>query len=153
MEAALSESLVKRLVEFNFDVDDYPRFEFVEFAVGIFISFSQSVANLVNTGLKIPEDWVYEKLHIPRPKEGEKVLEMAQPQTGWGGQPGQGLDNKTKMQAFIEDFRTTFQEDSEASAIFKNLDRLSERYRDLLAGEFDKLAEKVKKKSLTPKLN
>ncbi|MCU0645782.1 MAG: DUF935 domain-containing protein, partial [bacterium] len=61
VEAALSESLIRRLVDFNFDVEYYPRFEFVEFAVGIFISFSQSIANLVNTGLKIPEDWVYDK--------------------------------------------------------------------------------------------
>jgi phage gp29-like protein len=154
LEAALSEALIRRVVDFNFDVEYYPRFEFVEFAVGIFISFSQSIANLVSTGLKIPEDWVYEKLHIPKPKAGDKVLEMAQSQSPGGSpQSGQGLDNKAKMSEAIEGIRQAFKEDSTAGEIFSSLDRLSERYRDLMAGEFDKLAELVKKKSLTAKPN
>ena len=159
LEAGISEQLIRRWMRsYNVELENYPRFKFVEFSPGLFITLSQSVANLVNTGLKIPEDWVYEQSHIPKPREGDKVLEMAQPagggwQTGGGAQQDQGLDNKAKMQAFVESLREAFKEDSEASAIFGSLDRLSERYRDLMAGEFDALAEMIKKKRLTQNQN
>jgi len=144
LEAAINEQLIKRLIDYNWDTTEYPRFEFIEFSPGIFITFSQSIQNLVNTGLKIGEDWVYDKLRIPKPREGEKTLEVAKPQV----QPNQGIDNKIKMSDVIEEMRATFAEDTQANEIFKNVDRISERYRDLMAGEFDKLADMIKKKSL-----
>jgi phage gp29-like protein len=147
LEAAISEQLIRPLVNYNFNTDYYPRFAFSEFLIGMFISFSQAVANLVNVGLKISENWVYETAKIPKPREGEKILEMAQPR-GWSIQD-RGLDNKAKMSEFIESFK----EDAATTEIFKNLDRLSGRYRDLMASEFDKLAEAIKKKNMIPQGN
>lgn len=161
LEAAISEQLIKRLVSFNWDVDVYPRFEFIEFAVGIFISFSQSIHNLVQSGLDIPKSWVYEKLKIPVPKEGDEVLDIRQP----AALPSSaGPDNKIKMSdehspdspaanrspfegGLEKTLKDMFKEAPEIKEIFKNIDKLSERYQNIMASEYEKLGELLKKKS------
>ncbi len=37
-------------------------------------AFSKSIPALVDVGMEIPLDWAHEKLKIPRPAEGEKIL-------------------------------------------------------------------------------
>lgn len=156
MEAALTEQLIKRLVRYNWDVQSYPRFEFIEFSVGIFITFSQSIYNLVQSGLKISTDWVYNILKIPKPKEGEAVLEAPKPVTA-SPKPGQDgnsepseaspkPDNKIKMAEIFADLT------DDEKAIITSLDRLSERYQGLMAEKYEALAESIKKKASRQKV-
>jgi phage gp29-like protein len=155
LEAALNEQLIRQLCDFNWELEVYPRFEFIDFAPGIFITFSQSIQNLVNTGLGISANWVYERLRIPKPREGEQVLEVKQvnPFGGMGGQGGQGggqggVDNKVEM-SDVSKIRKFLETDHAAKDSFKNIDELSARYESLMAAEFSKLGELIKKKSLT----
>lgn len=159
MEAAITEQLIRRLVRYNWDVQNYPRFEFIEFAVGIFITFSQSIYNLTNAGLKISSDWVYEKLRIPKPKPNEDVLEAPKP-VAVSPKPGQDgaqespedsqkkPDNKIKMAEMFADLDLT----DEEKAIITSLDRLSERYQRLMAEKYEALAESIKKKASRQKV-
>ncbi|MCK5740126.1 DUF935 family protein, partial [bacterium] len=81
LTTAVNEQLIQRLIRLNWGVvRRYPEFEFVDFSVGTFISFSQSIGNLVNAGVPIPRGWVMRMLKIPEPRDGEAVLAAAQKQ-------------------------------------------------------------------------
>lgn len=162
LEAAISEQLIRPLVLFNWDVEDFPRFEFIEFAVGIFISFSQAVMNLVNSGMKIPVAWAHERLRIPMPAPGEEVLQpvrSAMPGTGADdGQDGNAPDdikkpdNKIKM-ADTVGWGRLFEEVKkeilgDGKEIFDDIDRLTLRYQNLMAEKYEELAQRLKKKSM-----
>ena len=154
LEAALNESLIRRLIDYNYDTDFYPRFEFVEFSPGMFITFSQSLYNLAQSGLEIPKKWAYEKLKIPVPRKGEEVLEIKQ-QTPIV--PQQGPDNKIDMretsppaplQRGESEWQELFKEYPELEQAFKSIDRLNERYQAIYADEVDKAIASIKKKSI-----
>lgn len=139
LEAAISEQLIKRLIDFNWDTDQYPRFEFVEFSVGIFISFSQAIQNLVNAGMKIPVKWAHKMSRIPEPRDGEDILKPVKTEQI----PAKPPDNKTKM----DEFREFFKENAEAEEVFRDIDKLSERYQALMAEQYEKFIAALKKKS------
>lgn len=161
LESAVNEQLFRRWLPLNWDIDEFPRFEFIEFSVGIFISFSQSIYNLMQAGLKIPADWVYEKLRIPKPRPGEEILEapIRPGENSLMNKPGQDgdeelpessrPDNKIKMAELFQNETLT----PEQQAIITSLDRLNERYQGILAEKYEALAETLKKKVSPVKVN
>lgn len=101
---AINEQLIKRLVDINYSSANYPIFEFLGIDVGALISISQSVGNLVNSGLEIPAAWIYQATGIPKPKPDEEILQPVQQIA-----PAAGLDNRALMQ-FAENEDPQFEE-------------------------------------------
>lgn len=56
-----------------------PKFEFDITEAEDIHSFSTALPPLVDVGLKIPTQWVQDKLQIPMPEKGEEVLARSQP--------------------------------------------------------------------------
>jgi phage gp29-like protein len=94
---AINEQLIKPLVDINFITKRYPTFEFLGIDLGALISMSQSIQNLVNSGLKIPVKWAYQSSGIPVPKEDEEILKPVPVNNSYPATPGAKPDNRTKM--------------------------------------------------------
>ena len=132
---AINEQLIRRLVNLNYITESYPVFEFLGVDMGALITLSQSVGNLINTGMEIPSDWLYQATGIPRPKPGENVLKpTAAPLLT------AGVDNRANMQQFA---------DAEADPDFEGL---LKKYRsgggEIWDGYENWLKDQVKKKDL-----
>jgi len=89
----LNEQLIRRLVDYNWDVDQYPEFAFVPEPNMVVVI--QNLDILVNS-MQIPASWLHKKLNIPMAQNGEAVL---LPSPSLGAKP-QGLDNNAR--AFSE---------------------------------------------------
>jgi phage gp29-like protein len=99
---AVNEQIIKRLVDYNFLTEVYPKFKFLGIDIGALISLSQTMANLVNAGMKIPVQWAHESTGIPMATDDQEILKPMEVQSGKLA-PGKP-DNRSNMQEFQEDF-------------------------------------------------
>jgi len=76
----LNRDLVRPLALLNTDAERPPRLVFDAETPEDLKLFSEAIPKLVGAGMRIPERWAREKLHIPEPDNNEPVLE----QTGLG---------------------------------------------------------------------
>jgi len=155
---AINEQLIKRLVDYNYITDVYPRFAIEGFDISAFISFAQSISILTQNGMKIPINWLYEKTGVPLPRKGEPVLGVPDsgPQ-GRGGTPNiseptkvRGTDNRSvdKMLEEVEQFADLPDEILEE---IKHLKNLQQRYQGIAGETFEGILKSIenylKKKS------
>ena len=75
---AINEQLIRQLVDYNYDTDLYPEFEWIGVGVDSFISFAQGLGILADKGLRVPVSWVRRMTGIPEAQKGEEVLQSAQ---------------------------------------------------------------------------
>ncbi|EEH1521404.1 DUF935 domain-containing protein [Salmonella enterica subsp. enterica] len=62
-----------------------PTFEFDTTSPEDLTQFSLAMPRLVRVGVQIPESWIHQKLGIPEPVDGERVLEVITPEGSQGG--------------------------------------------------------------------
>lgn len=99
--ATISEQLILPLsLNFPaFSVDRYPRLvASIEDEVSL-NEFSEAVNKLVGAGVKLPFDWIYSKLKIPKPAEDEEILEQMPKLATFSGQKLASLNTKTSKLA------------------------------------------------------
>jgi len=95
---AVNKQIIKRLVDYNFLTDTYPVFKFLGIDIGALISLSQTIANLVKAGMKIPVQWAHESTGIPMATGDVEILKPVQE----SGEPS-GLDKRAGMEEFQDD--------------------------------------------------
>jgi len=148
-QAAINEQIIKRLVDFNYVTDHYPRFKWSGMSISALISFAQSLGILADSGMRIPISYIHELTGIPQARDGEPVLTAAQ-----GGAGGiAGLDNRASGKNFGEDMLAAFAElPSEAQDEVLEVELLKMRhlreFKRLSAAGMEKIRQGVKKKSL-----
>ena len=74
---SLNDTLISYLMRLNYPnitADRYPEFYFDLTETEDLAEFSQSLDTLVDTGLKIPMSWVYDRTGIPMPEGDEPIL-------------------------------------------------------------------------------
>jgi phage gp29-like protein len=144
---AINEQLIKRLVDYNYDTDVYPEFEWIGVNVSSFISFAQAIGILVENGVNdIPLSWVHDQSGIPTAREGEAVLKSQQPVAA--GSP-LGLDNKSF--AGIGEVKNFKELPPEVQEELKEMDNLHERYVKLSEKKHAALIAKFKSAALIAK--
>lgn len=74
LEATINEQLIRRLVDYNYAVDAYPRFIIPLKQRRALEAFSRSLERLVKVGARIPERYVHDETGIPIAEEGEPIL-------------------------------------------------------------------------------
>lgn len=149
---AINEQLIRRLVDFNYVTDVYPRFKWAGVSVSSLISVAQSLGQLAQNGVTdIPLRWVHEQTGIPIAREGEPVLAMPKPvaQGSAAVAPG-GTDNRSKD--FRESHATQFAKlPEEVQAEVDAADRIKsdsmQQFEARMADMFDNIANPPKKKS------
>lgn len=77
LEDTLNSQLIKFLVDFNFEVDKYPRFRLDAEEPEDLMVASQVMERLWKMGLPISQEFLHEKFRIPVPEEGAVILEPA----------------------------------------------------------------------------
>jgi len=137
---AINEQLIKRLVDYNFQTDEYPRFEWLGIEISGLISLAQSLGILVDKGFRIPLSWVYEKTGIPIPREGEEVLQggsFLSPMTPVG------KDNRSPA-SFEESFGEIFAElPDDVQEEIREIDHLHQRYLRLAETQRESILKKI----------
>lgn len=103
-QAAINEQLIKRLVDFNYITDHYPRFRWSGMSISALISFAQSLGILAASGMSIPISYIHELTGIPQARDGEPILAAAQGSAGGLSGP----DNRATNKNFGEDVLDTF---------------------------------------------
>jgi phage gp29-like protein len=93
ISVAINKQLIKRLVDYNFITERYPTFEFIGIDIGALISLSQTLHNLVKSGMQIPVYWVHQSTGIPMAGPDDDVLKPVET-----AQQVQGMDNRSMMQ-------------------------------------------------------
>lgn len=101
----INECIVQPLVRYNFGANaDCPVFQF-DFKEADDLKETVEIYKTLacDMGLKIPEEHIYKKFAIPKPEEGERVLEPpaanAAPPVGDGMEPTAGQNTMLKMKA------------------------------------------------------
>lgn len=94
-QVAINEQLIRRLVNYNYDTDYYPRFQWSGMSVSSLISVAQALAQLAQSGMQIPISWIHEMTGIPPAREGEPVLSLAPPAAQGSALNLNGLDNRS----------------------------------------------------------
>jgi phage gp29-like protein len=89
---AINEQLIRRLIDINYETDDYPRFEWIGVNIDSFISFAQGIGILADRGIDIPVSWVRHETGIPEARENEPVLKGVA--AGNNNMPNAGIDNR-----------------------------------------------------------
>lgn len=145
---AINEQLIKRLIDINFNTEDYPVFEWIGVNVDSLISFAQSIGIFVDRGMKIPISWIRDQAGIPEAKEGEDVLSGQQ--AGFGNQKIVGADNRSFYDPLdLLKFKENIPPDIQRE--IAEINSLNERYVKLHAEKHEKLIKKfsadVKKKA------
>lgn len=93
----INRQVVRPLVDYNFNTDRYPTWNFKNREGFDGEAFSRTVMNLARLkGLNIPLRWVKEKYRIPEPEKGEGIIEELQ--LGSGFQPPPNGDAPTEPQ-------------------------------------------------------
>lgn len=99
----LTRDLIFPIVSLNLGgIDDprrAPRIVFDTRELADFATFAEAVPNLVNVGLEITADYVYEKLRIPKPAQGDKILKPKAPAAPEPHGPGEVPVQKTRTAA------------------------------------------------------
>jgi len=85
MGSALTEQIVGPLMVYNFpSVKNFPRIVLPFKPPADLQADSNVLKNLVSVGVKIPSRYAYEHFQIPRPEEGEEILEAPPVQSPFG---------------------------------------------------------------------
>jgi SPP1 gp7 family putative phage head morphogenesis protein len=71
ISAAITKQILRPLVDFNFDVDDYPTFAFPTMINPTI--FGQNLGDYIKAGMKIPIWWLHKHFGIPMAREGEGI--------------------------------------------------------------------------------
>lgn len=88
LEYVVNRYLIPLIVDLNFETDSYPVFEIPDDSIGDLVGNAQALSTLAQI-MDIPDDWARQRLRIPEPAAGQKLLVPVQQITS---QPG--LDNK-----------------------------------------------------------
>lgn len=141
-EQALNEQLIRRLVDYNYLTEYYPRFYWKGIDVSKFISLSQALGIMIDKGMKIPKTWAHDVMGIPMATGDEEVLE---PGIGPAG-PVRGVDNRS----FAEEIGVNFDElPEDVREEVRQMDRIHQRYlkiaQDQRENILNKISQKIKK--------
>ena len=80
LSARISDQIIRPLIDLNFaPVNGYPRFHFQVRAARNFLQEVAGLEKLVNIGLPLAADDVYERLKLPKPRDGQKLLQPLHP--------------------------------------------------------------------------
>lgn len=74
IEDVVNDQPIRRMVDFNFNTDLYPRFEFNEFSEVDLVLLSESVERFVTSGVINPrEPWIRERAGFPPAEDGDEI--------------------------------------------------------------------------------
>lgn len=148
---AINEQLIRRLVDFNYVTDVYPRFKWAGVSVSSLISVSQSLAQLAQNGVTdIPLRWVHEQTGIPIARDGEPVLAVPKPAAQGSAAVAPGIDNRSKdfrdaHPTQFADLPDEIREEVATADMLKN--ESMKMFEQRMAKVFDAIANPPKKKS------
>lgn len=147
--AAINNQLIRRLVDINFDTEYYPIFQWNSFNMSMLISFAQNLRNLVESGLRISANDIYERIGLRVPEAGEEILKtidiignMTKPK---------GQDNKIAAMKFAQNSELDLLINQNKEFLGEN-EIIVQKYINILAGRYSDLAAELRKiKKLTLK--
>lgn len=131
LEYIVNTKIIRKLVRMNYGVDRFPKFRLLEDNWKDMLAFSQAIPQLLAAGFKIPLEWSHNRIGIPIPAEGDKLLvPVASPQQP--SAPSPKPDNNLRAATHSEPAQTFAAEDDDPLT----------RFPDPLAAqlEIDKLA-------------
>lgn len=100
-EYLVNSQIIRRIVDFNFDVNLYPKFKLLDDSLASRVGEAQTIQSLVASGAQIPLRWAHDRFNIPLPDADEPILT---PQSGLASFPKpQGVDNKLFADAPAQD--------------------------------------------------
>lgn len=92
LASTLSDQLIRPWVDFQFgEQKSYPYFKFVIAEPENLMNSVDVLQRAQNMGARIPADWFSQKFGIPKPKDGEKVLEPRPTTVPFGSSLAKGL--------------------------------------------------------------
>lgn len=131
LAATIRRDVIGPLVEYNFGPEaSLPKFEFdCQEAEDLKETIEIYRTLACDMGLKIPSQHVYEKFNIPKPKEGEDILET-----------------KTESMPSMADIRTSMKEGTlpgKAGDGQKEIDRMAEQSKEYAVKSFEKMFQPI----------
>jgi SPP1 gp7 family putative phage head morphogenesis protein len=96
--AAINSQLVRRLVDFNYETEHYPKFSWNSIDLSLLTVIAQNISALVSSGIRIPVKMLYDAIGIPVPDENEEILEKTESIFHPQSTTAKGMDNRVSLQ-------------------------------------------------------
>jgi len=145
LAACINEQLIRRLVDFNYQVDEYPQLVFA--ADPNMVVIMQNL-DVLTRNMEIPASWMHKKLNIPMARDGETVLTPVEAAAAGG------IDNRATsfsepskpVKRFDETPAKDKQQLSAVKAVEKLVDRIQREQAAVFDEAFESAAAQIRKK-------